>query len=243
YAVTISKAGFAVQEHIGLDVLVGEVTRLEVTLEVAAAQTRLSVEGAPPVVDQTRTGVSQVIRSSQILNLPVNGRRADTYVLLTPAVVRDGVLGLVAFRGNAGGNAFLTDGNDTSNQFFDENAGRTRISTQISQDAVQEFQVLSSGYSAEYGRASGGIVNTLTRSGSNLPYGTAYWFFRNQALNARDPHSTVNPPERRHQAGGSAGGKMIKDKLFFFFNGEIHRRDFPLVASLGRPPLFNAAGV
>ena len=84
------------------------------------------------------------------------------------------------------------------------------------------------------GRASGGIVNTVTRSGSNLPYGTAYWFFRNQALNARDPHSTINPPERRHQAGASVGGKMVRDKLFFFFNGEAHRRDFPLVASLGR---------
>ena len=243
YSVTISKAGFAVQERVELDVLVGEVTRLDVTLEVSPKQTRLSVEEAAPVVDQTRTGVSQVIRSSQILNLPVNGRRVDTYVLLTPAVVPDGALGLVAFRGNAGGNAFLTDGNDTSNQFFDENAGRTRISTQISQDAVQEFQVLSSGYSAEYGRASGGIVNTLTRSGSNLPYGTAYWFFRNQALNARDPHSSVNPPERRDQAGVSVGGKMVKDKLFFFFNGEIHRRDFPLVASLAWPPLFDAAGV
>ena len=98
-----------------------------------------------PAVDQTRTGVSQVVRNSQILNLPINGRRVDTYVLLTPAVVPDGVLGLVSFRGIAGGNVFLTDGNDTSNQFFDENAGRTRISTQISQDAVLEFQVLSSG--------------------------------------------------------------------------------------------------
>src|SRR4029077_7679992 len=149
---------------------------------------------------QTKTEVSRVIRSTQILNLPINGRRVDTYVLLTPAVVPDGALGLVSFRGMAGGNSFLTDGNDTSNQFFDENAGRTKISTQISQDAVLEFQVLSSGYSAAYGRAAGGIINTVTRSGSNVPFGTAYWFFRNRDFNARDPYAAINPPERRHQA-------------------------------------------
>src|SRR5207244_4247117 len=142
----------------------------------------------------------------------------------------------------AGGNVFLTDGNDTSNQFFHENAGRTRISTQISQDAVQEFQVLSSGYSAEYGRASGGIINTVTRSGGNDSYGTAYLFFRNRSLNARDPYSSINPSEKCYQTGASIGGKLVKDRLFYFVNVEAHRRDFPLVASLARPPLFTANG-
>ncbi len=243
YAVTVNKAGFSPLQRAQLEVSVGEVTNLDLTLQIAAETTRVSVNAAGGgVVDQTKTEVSQVVRQSQILNLPINGRRVDTYVLLTPAVVSDGPLGLVAFRGIAGGNSFLTDGNDTSNQFFDENAGRTRISTQISQDAVLEFQVLSSGYSAGFGRASGGIINTVTRSGSNTPYGTAYWFFRNQDFNARDPYAAINPPERRHQAGASLGGKLVQDKLFYFFNAEVHRRDFPLVASLARPPLFNSAG-
>ena len=182
----------------------GEVTSLELTLQIAPEQTRVSV-GAGGVVDQTKTEVSQVVRQSQILNLPINGRRVDTYVLLTPAVVPDGALGLVSFRGMAGGNSFLTDGNDTTNQFFDENAGRTRISTQISQDAVLEFQVLSSGYSAAYGRAAGGIINTVTRSGANTPYGTAYWFFRNRGLNAqgsvRRHQSRGAPPSGRREPG------------------------------------------
>jgi carboxypeptidase family protein len=242
YSVIVSKPGFAEHERSGVEVDVGQNTSLVMMLTVAPARTSVSVDDAAPVVDHTKTGISQVVRSSQILNLPMNGRRVDRYVLLTPAVVPDGVLGLVAFRGIAGGNAFLTDGNDTSNQFFHENAGRTRIPTQISQDAVQEFQVLSSGYSAEYGRASGGIINTVTRSGSNIPFGTAYWFFRNRTLNARDPYSAVNPPEWRHQAGGSIGGKLIRDRLFYFVNTEIHRRSFPLVASLARPPLFDATG-
>jgi hypothetical protein len=241
YSVTVRKPGFAVYEQTELEVLVGEVTSLELALQIAPEQTRVSV-GAGGVVDQTKTEVSQVVRQSQILNLPINGRRVDTYVLLTPAVVPDGALGLVSFRGMAGGNSFLTDGNDTSNQFFDENAGRTKISTQISQDAVLEFQVLSSGYSAAYGRAAGGIINTVTRSGANTPYGTAYWFFRNRGLNARDPYGAINPAEHRHQAGASLGGKFVQDKLFYFFNGEVHRRDFPLLASLARPPLFDSTG-
>src|SRR6202171_1567668 len=171
YRVVVAKEGFAAQQKVGVGVQVGADVTIMFTLAIAESQTSVAVVAAAPMADLTRMGVYQGVTDSQIMNLPINGRRVDTYVLLTPAVVPDGVLGLVSFRGIAGGNAFLTDGNDTSNQFFDENAGRTRIFTQISQDAVQEFQVLSSGYSSEYGRASGGIVNTLTRSGSNLPYG------------------------------------------------------------------------
>jgi hypothetical protein len=242
YTLTVIKPGFAERKHSGLEVAVGENTNVEVTLELPFEQTKVVVEEAALVSDQGRTGLSQVVRNSDILNLPINGRRVDRYVLLTPAVVPDGVQGLVSFRGIAGGNTFLTDGNDTSNQFFHENAGRTRISAQISQDAVQEFQVLSTGYSAEYGRASGGIINTVTRTGENNSFGTAYWFFRNSALNARDPHSVIKPSEERHQAGASIGGKLVRDKLFYFLNTEIHRRDFPIVSSLTRPPLFSSDG-
>src|SRR6185369_17038402 len=188
-----------------IEVLVGEVSTVDLTLQITPTQTKISVDAAAIVVDQSKTEISQVVRNSQILNLPINGRRVDTYALLTPAVVPDGVLGLVSFRGIAGGNVFLTDGDDTSNQYYDENAGRTRVSTQISQDAVLEFQVLSSGHSAEYGRASGGIISTVTRSGSNQTYASAYWFFRNQRLNARDPYGSVNPKETRNQLNASIG--------------------------------------
>src|SRR5438046_9235490 len=126
------------------------------------------------------------------------------------------------------GNAFLTDGNDTTNSYYNEAAGRTRISTQISQDAVQEFQVLSDGFSAEFGRAMGGVVNTVTRSGSNDVHGTGYWFFRNRSLNAADRYANgLNLPEWRHQAGGSVGGPIKKDKVFYFANFEVVKRTFP----------------
>jgi hypothetical protein len=242
YTVTVETQGFQPWSGRNIEILVGQNLNINVILDVAAAATRVEVMDSAPIIEQTKTGVSQVVNSRQITNLPINGRRVDSFVLLTPAVVSDGTFGLVSFRGIAGGNSFLTDGNDTTNQFYNENAGRTRITTQISQDAVQEFEVLSNGYSAEYGRASGGVINTVTRSGGNDVHGTGYWFFRNRSLNARDPFSEVNPPEVRHQAGGSIGGAIKKDKLFYFFNGETTRRKFPLVASLTRPPLFSSTG-
>ena len=242
YAVTVTKEGFSAWEARDLEILVGQDINLNVTLSVAATATAVEVTSAAPIVEQTKTGVSQVVEGAQIQDLPINGRRVDSFVLLTPAVVPDGTYGLLSFRGIAGGNAFLTDGNDTTQQFFNENAGRTRITAQISQDAVQEFQVLANGYSAEFGRASGGVVNTVTRSGSNQLQGTAYWFFWNQAFNATDRYSTINPPETRHQAGASLGGPFLRDKLFYFFNAEVTRRDFPMVGSLTRPPLFDPSG-
>ncbi len=252
YSVTVNSQGFNPYEAKDVQVLVGQNINLEVELGVAGTTTQIQVEAAPPIVDSTKTDVSQVVGSIQIQGLPINGRRVDSFVLLAPAVVADGTFGLVSFRGIAGGNAFLTDGNDTTNQYYNENAGRTRIQSQIGQDAVQEFQVVSNNYSAEFGHAMGGVVNTVTRSGSNDFHGTGYWFFRNQDFNATDPFSSVdpttgkriNPTERRNQIGGSAGGKIIKDKLFYFVNYEALRRDFPLIASITAPgsSLFNTSG-
>ena len=242
YSVTVNKDGFTAYEAKNITLNVGQQVDLSVALTVASSATSIQVVAEIPIVESTKTGVSQVVDSKQIQNLPINGRRVDSFVLLTPAVVSDGTFGLVSFRGIAGGNAFLTDGNDTTNQFYNENAGRTRISTQISQDAVQEFEVKSSGYSAEFGRASGGVINTVTRSGTNDLHGTGYWFFRNRTLNATDRYSTFNAPEVRHQTGASIGGPIKKDKIFYFFNAETTRRNFPIIASMTRPPLFNSNG-
>jgi hypothetical protein len=231
YSVTVSKTGFANYEAKNLTLSVGQVVTLTAKLNITSAATSVDVSDAAPIVENEKTDVSQVVSSRQILDLPVNGRRVDAFVLLTPGVTSDGPFGLISFRGNPGGNAFLMDGNDTTNQFYDENAGRTRT-VNIAQDAVQEFQVVSSNFLAEYGKASGGVVNTVTRSGSNTMNGTLYWFFRNRSLNATDITAQgVNPPEWRHQAGASIGGPIIKNKLFYFFNGELQRRNEPIVSS------------
>jgi hypothetical protein len=244
YQVTVNAPGFATYEVTNISVAVGQSVNLTPKLAVNTSKTTVEVTTEAPVVDSTRADVSQVIGTQQIQDLPINGRRVDSFVLLAPAVVSDGTFGLLSFRGIAGGNAFLTDGNDTTEQYYNENAGRTRIQSQISQDAVQEFQVVSNNYSAEFGHAMGGVVNTVTRSGSNDFHGTAYWFFRNQDFNARDPFAKINPAERRDQFGASVGGKIIKDRLFYFFNYEGTLRDFPLIANISAPgsSLFNTAG-
>src|SRR5689334_22059449 len=234
YDVTVTKSGFSVYEVKDLELRVGQNLNLDVSLTVASTTSEIRVEAAAPLVDELKTDVSQVINSQQILDLPINGRRVDSFVLLTPGVTNDGNFGLLSFRGVANGNNFLLDGNDSTEQYYVENNGRTRVTSQISQDAVQEFQVVSANFSAEYGRASGGVVNTVTRSGTNDLHGTGYWFYRNQNFITHDPFANNNPDEWRLQTGASLGGRIIKDKLFYFLNTEFTRRNAPLVDSIVR---------
>ncbi len=242
YVVTVTKQGFSRTEAKAILVQVGQLVDIKFTLTVASSSTTVEVTTDAPTVDTAKTGVSQVVDQAQILNLPINGRRVDSFVLLTPGVTNDGTFGAVTFRGVPGGNAFLQDGNDSTQQYYNENAGRTRISSNISQDTVQEFQVITGG-SAEFGRASGGVVNTVTKSGGNSVHGTAFWFYRNQNFNARDRYAAFRADERRDQFGGSIGGPIKKDKLFYFFNTELTRRNFPLISSNTFQPLFSSTGI
>ena len=240
YQLTVRREGFQTIVRDKVELRVGAKLQIDFQLQVGEVAQSITVESGPNV--DSAPGVSAVVNSRQIMDLPINGRRVDSFVLLSPAVAPEGTSGLLTFRGIPGGNSFLTDGNDTTNQLWNENGGRARIASNVSQDAVQEFQVLSENFSAEFGRAIGGVVNTVTRSGSNNLHGTGFWFFRNQEFNARDRYSAVNPDEKRNQLGGSVGGAIIRDKLFYFANSEIMRRDFPLVSSMTRAPLFDASG-
>src|ERR1041384_4434920 len=139
YTVTIGKSGMAPYRREQFDLHVGENLAIDVVLQVAGPLVEIDIETAPPLVQSSRMDVSQVVNTAQIDNLPINGRRVDSFVLLSPGVVPDSTFGLLSFRGVAGGNSFLTDGNDTTDQYYNENAARTRITTHISQDAVQEF--------------------------------------------------------------------------------------------------------
>ncbi|MGC9971351.1 MAG: TonB-dependent receptor [Bryobacteraceae bacterium] len=249
YQVKVTAPGFNPYEAKDLELRVGQNLDLQVSLAVSGAATEVQVTATAPLVEDTKSDVSGVVDSRSIRDLPINGRRVDSFVLLQPAVSNDGFYGLLSFRGVAGQNAFLVDGTDTTEQFYNENAGRTRIAAQISQDAVQEFQVVSSNYSAEYGRAMGGIVNTVTRGGSNALHGSGYWFYRSTAFDARDPFQMSVPSEKRQQIGGSLGGPIKKDKLFYFVNTEVTRRNFPMASSLnttavnGATQTWNSCGV
>jgi outer membrane receptor protein involved in Fe transport len=243
YSITVTKQGFATYEVKDFEVLVGQNVDFRIGLQVGSGSTKVDVTAEAPLVENTKSGVTSTVGTDQITDLPINGRRVDSFVLLTPAVTNDGEFGLISFRGIAMGNSFLTDGNDTTESFYNENAGRTRIGSQISQDAVQEFQVLSNGFSAEFGRAMGGVVNTVTKSGQNDTHGTGYWFFRNRTLEATDRYANgVLLPEWRHTAGGSLGGAIKKDKLFYFTNFDFVDRNFPALNRIVNNSLSDATG-
>jgi hypothetical protein len=231
YRVAVTASGFAVWEVKDMDLPVGRNVDLNVKLQVATANNSVEVTAAAPLIDDTKSDVSTVVSAQQIQDLPINGRRVDSFVLLTPGVSNDATFGLLTFRGVAGNNSFLLDGNDNTEQFYDENAGRTRIQSQVSQDAVQEFQVVSANFSAEYGRAMGGVVNTVTKSGGNIVHGSVFAYLRSTGMDARDPFASFNPSEHRDQIGGTVGGAIIKDKLFYFLSTDITRRNFPMVDS------------
>lgn len=248
YQVTVEKMGFARFVVQNIQLTVGQNLTIPVQLSVSQQADSVTVTDSAPLVEETKTGVSQLVDTAQISNLPINGRRVDQFALLTPGAVTDGASGGVSFRGVPGGNAFLQDGNDVTQQWGIDIAGGSVVPSSISQDAVQEFQVQTSGYSAEFGRAVGGVINTVTKSGTNAIHGSAFWYFRNRTLNAQDPYSKdasgrfFNPPEYRHQSGGSVGGKIIKDRLFYFVNGEFTRRNFPLVDTINNAQFYSPSG-
>jgi outer membrane receptor protein involved in Fe transport len=241
YKVTVTAQGFSSYEAKELVLQVGQNVDLQISLSLGQTTTSIEVAAAAQLIEDTKSDVSNVIGTRDIMNLPTNGRRVDAFVLNTPGVTNDGTFGLLTFRGVEGNNNFLLDGNDNTQQFYNENAGRTRIVSQISADAVQEFQVVSSNFSAEYGRAMGGIVNTVTKSGTNDIHGSAFYFLRSTGFDARDPFSTISLPngqlvglnssEHFVQVGGTVGGAIIKNKLFYFLSTDITRRNFPFVDS------------
>ena len=242
YVVTVSAPGFSTAKTTDITVHVGEELAVPIKLALASANQTVTVsESTASILDPSKTEVSALVNQQQIMNLPINGRRADQFALLSPGVVPDATSGEVSFHGVPSGNLFLLDGVDITQQWFIQNAGGEALLSNISMDAVQEFRTELLGYSAEFGRGAGGVVNLLTRSGTNQFHGTGFWFFRNRTLNATDLFSKLNgkaynPPEYRHQFGGTVGGPIIKDKLFFFSSYEGAIRNFPLVSSLSSDP-------
>jgi hypothetical protein len=233
YEVTVEAPLFAPYRASGLIVEIGRVTELEVGLTLGPAIETVQVTGEAPTVNTVQPDFANNINDTAIQNLPINGRRWSNFALLTPGLVPDGPYGLISFRGLSGLlNMNTVDGGDNNNAFWSEERGRTRLAYTISQSSVLEFQVNNSNFSSEYGRAAGGVVNTVTKSGSDKLHGEAFYYLRdNSILGAINPFSTeyvdnsgtitpqpVKPEDRRQQFGGNLGGAILKNKLFWFFN-------------------------
>jgi Carboxypeptidase regulatory-like domain len=229
YKVQIAKTGFAPQEQDGLIVNVGATASLTVVLKVGDVSESVTVN-ATITIDAAQTDISSLVDRKEISDLPINGRRYYDFALLTPGVARDGRFGLLSFRGTSGNfDNYMVEGNDDNQAYFSENRGRYRAPSTLSADAVQEFQVGQGAYQAEFGRASGGSVNMVLRSGSNATHGDAFYYYRDQSFAARDPLASIKPPERRQQLGGSLAGPIRSNKLFYFVNYDQQIRNFPLV--------------
>ena len=246
YSLTVTSANFAVYEQTGISVEVGRVTDVDIQLAVASAKQTVQVSGEAPMVNTTSQEISGEEDQTFINNLPTNGRRFAFFALLVPGVTPDtnGFLDL-DFRGIAGLlNNNTIDGGDNNQAYFAEERGRTRIAYELSQDSVNEYQVNVADYSAEYGRAAGGVINSVTTSGTNSYHGDAFYYYKDNAVGAQNPFTVQNqlvngvstavpikPTDRRQQWGGSVGGPIFKNKLFFFFTIDDSHRNFPINAT------------
>ena len=230
YELTVSYAGFGKYTRSGVELSVGQTATVNVTLKVAAVTETLNVTTEAPVVETTRTEISQVIQAQQIQDLPISGRLFTDFALLTPSVAKSRTaLGStftefevtqISFGGmRSFSNEITVDGAD----FVNSVSGVQRATPP--QDSVQEFRVVNNSFGAEYGRALGGIVNIVTKSGTNDLHGSVYDYFQNNATDAR---SLLQPSPlpyalRQNQYGGTLGGPIRKDKTFFFLNYEGRR--------------------
>ncbi|MDQ6759533.1 MAG: carboxypeptidase-like regulatory domain-containing protein, partial [Acidobacteriota bacterium] len=189
YDLTVDSPGFKNTRRTGINLSVGAVATVDVAVELGTAQETVSVTAEVPVIETTRSQTSTTVTSQQVRDLPINGRNFLDFTLLTPGVVRDPTRGGdLSFGGQRGtSNSLVVDGSDSNNVFFGQSTGRSgggRNPYSFSQDAVQEFQVNTNTYNAEIGRAGGGVINVITKSGTNDFHGTAFEFFRDKALNA-----------------------------------------------------------
>jgi len=255
YSLTAASDGFAEFQLLHVTVEVGRITEVQIPFAVADSHEIVEVRDEAPAVNTSQPDFASNVNDADINNLPINGRRWSNFALLTPGVTLDDNFGLISFRGISGLlNNSTVDGGDNNQAFFSEERGRTRISYVISQDSVREFQVNTSNYSAEYGRAAGAVVNSITRSGGNYTRGEAFYYLRDNSMGAANAFTVVpvqlsagnwttenvKPLDRRQQFGASLGGPIIEDKLFYFLNADAQRRDYPGIAAAAHADSFFA---
>jgi hypothetical protein len=236
YDIVVSKQGFAKIQRKDVLVVVGQSLTLDFQIPVQTTQETVTVTTDAPLVDTDKTDVSQLISAGEVQNLPLAGRNWERFALTTPGAVADGGSGLVSYRGiSALYNTSSIDGGNNQQAFFSEGKGRTSTGLPYvySLDSIQEFAVSTSNFSAEFGQAAGGSINAVTRSGTNAYHGDLFYYLRYPSLNALDPilkaaGNYVQPIHQQQQFGGSVGGPIKKDKLFFFATYDGSRKVNPI---------------
>jgi len=237
YEISIQKAGFNKLVLKDITITVGTRAIIRPQLAVGKVETTVSVSAVTPLVDTAESSLGTVVGQQSIESLPTNGRNFTDFALLTPGATTDGDFGMISFNGVAGNfNNYTVDGGNNNNAFFAQQIGRT-IPFQFSEDVIREFQVTSTGFEAEFGQAGGGLVNTVTKSGTNQVHGDAYYYILDSATSANDKINEglgiAKPHNRRQQVGGTVGGPIIHDRLFYVGNYESQIRNEPLTVNDG----------
>jgi len=219
YGVSVTATGFASRNFENIEVTLNRTLRFDVELEVGSVQEQVDVSAAVQLIDSTSAASGATVTPQQIRELPVNGRNYLDLLQLVPGVVvnRQADIGsdnsTPVLGERSGNNNFLIDGQPNKNNVTGGAA------SQFNQETIAEFQVLTTGYKAEFGQASGAVVNVITKSGSNEYHGVASLFHRNDALdssNSLDPTITDAPPLRRWDYSLAMGGPIVRDKVHFF---------------------------
>ena len=241
YSVTVDASGFAKAEAAEVAITVGGMTELPVTLSVAGGKEVVEVTSQAELVETSRSSTTDTVGQRRIDNLPINGRNYINFTLTDSQVVRDNApntgaaptsgLNMSGQRGRS--NLVNVDGADATDN------STNGVRSTVSQEAVQEFQIITNSYAAEYGRAAGGVVNIITRSGSNDFHGDVYGYLRNRDFQAVNPFATCaappcsNPAYTRVQAGAAFGGAIKKDKTYYYASYEVTRRHETGFSSIG----------
>ncbi len=247
YKVVIAAQGFAGYTANSVLVVVGQVTSILPHLALASAQAEVIVTEQTPVMNTESPDFSETLSQKAIQNIPINNRRWSALAMTTPGVVADtSGFGLVSIRGiSTVLNNVEIDGADDNDAYYSEERGRTREAYSTSGSAVREFAVNTGVYSAEYGRAAGGVITSVTKSGSNQIHGQAYFWDRESNWNAFNdytqvavynatnntyPLTHIKPEDLRKIYGFTVGGAIIKDKLFWIYTYDQHTHVFPAEA-------------
>ena len=237
YLVTVESPGFAKAEDPDVAVTVGGIVELPIALTIAGGKEIVEVSSQAELVETSRSSTTDTIGERRIDNLPINGRNYIQFTLTDSQVSRDAApnvgaaptSGLNMSGQRARSNLVNVDGADATDN------STNGVRSTVSQEAVQEFQIITNNYAAEYGRAAGGVVNIITRSGSNDFHGDVYGYLRNRNFQAVNPFSTTsNPAYTRVQAGTAFGGALKKDKTFYYFAYEVTRRHETGFSSVGQ---------
>src|SRR5436309_9290781 len=245
YEARASLQGFATVVESGITLVVAQQAALNITLTIGATSETLTVIGASPLVDTQSAAMSAVVTEKTIEQLPLNGRNYIDLATLQPGVTnfnekdstsssnRGTKLNIngMSFRSNS----YLIDGANMRGY-----AGTATVSaaeTTLGVETIQEFRVVTNAYSADYGRAMGGVISLVTKSGTNTLHGTGFEFLRNSAMDARNffDRGSEPPPFRRNQFGASFGGPIQKNRLFFFGGVERLQEDLGVTTSTTVP--------